>query len=202
MEQLDNNCASAGQAESLIDGANALLKLYITKSSREEYLGPVVELICRWSGCRCAGIRVLDNYGNAPFGSYVGYSREFWESENRLALDKDQCICIRLMQGRSDPQDLPAMTAGGSFRCDNIANFLSALSEEKRERFMGMCLQSGFTSLAVIPIRFKDTIIGVIHLADEKEGMVPLKMVEFIESTSLHIGEAIHGFSTEEELMK
>jgi len=202
MEQLDNNCASAEQAESLIDAANALLKLYVAKSSREEYLGSVVELICRWSGCRCAGIRVLDNYGNAPFGSYVGYSQEFWESENWLSLDKDQCICIRVMQGKADPQDLPAMTAGGSFRCDNIANFFSALSQEKRDRFRGMCLQSGFTSLAVIPIRFKDTIIGIIHIADEKEGMVPLKMVELIESTSLHIGEAIHGFSTEKELMK
>jgi PAS domain S-box-containing protein len=202
MEQLDNNCVSPGQAESLIDAANALLNLYITKSSREKYLGSVIELICQWSGCRCAGIRVLDNYGNTPFGSYVGYSQEFLESENWLSLDKDQCICIRVMLGAADPQDLPAMTAGGSFRCDNIADFFSALSEEKRERFRGMCLRNGFTSLAVIPIRFKDTIIGVIHLADEKEGMVPLTMVEFIESTSLHIGEAIHGFSTEEELMK
>jgi PAS domain S-box-containing protein len=202
MEQLDNNCDSSGQAGSLIDAANALLKLYITKSSREKYLGSVIELICRWSGCRCAGIRVSDNYGNTPFGSYVGYSQEFLESENWLSLDKDQCICIRVMLGTADPQDLPAMTAGGSFRCDNIANFFSALSEEKRDRFRGMCLRSGFTSLAVIPIRFKNTIIGIIHLADEKEGMVPLKMVEFIESTSLHIGEAIHGFSTEEELMK
>ena len=202
MEQLDNNGASFEQAESLIDAANALLKLYIIKSTREEYLDSVVELICRWSGCRCVGIRALDNYGNIPFESYVGYSREFRESENRLSLDKDQCVCIRVMQGKPEPQDLPAMTAGGSFRCHNITNFLSALSEEKRDRFRGMCLQNGFTSLAVIPIRFKNTVIGAIHLADEKEGMVPLKMVEFIESISLHIGEAVHGFSAEEELMK
>lgn len=202
MEQLDSNSSSSEQAESLKDAANALLKLYITKSSREEYLGSVAKLICRWSGCRCAGIRVLDNYGNIPFRSSVGYSQEFLESENLLSLNKDQCICTRLMLGNSDPQDWPVMTAEGSFRYNNTAKFFSALSEEERERFRGMCFQNGFTSLAAIPIRFKGTIIGVIHIADEREGMVPLKTVEFIESTSFRIGEAIHGFFTEKELMK
>jgi PAS domain S-box-containing protein len=45
-------------------------------------------------------------------------------------------------------------------------------------------------------------VIGAIHLADEREGKVPLKTVEFIESISPLIGEAVHRFSTEEELMK
>ena len=45
-------------------------------------------------------------------------------------------------------------------------------------------------------------MIGAIHVADEKEGMVPLKTVEFIESISPLIGEAVHRFSTEEELVK
>jgi PAS domain S-box-containing protein len=45
-------------------------------------------------------------------------------------------------------------------------------------------------------------VIGAIHIADEQEGMVPLKTVEFIESISPLIGEAVHRFSTEEELMK
>jgi PAS domain S-box-containing protein len=45
-------------------------------------------------------------------------------------------------------------------------------------------------------------VIGAIHVADEKEGMIALKTVEFIESISPLIGEAVYRFSTEEELMK
>lgn len=80
--------------------------------------------------------------------------------------------------------------------------FFSELSEEEKERFRGVCLQSGFASLAIIPIRYQENVIGAVHLADEKEGMVPLKTVEFIESISPLIGEAVHRFSTEEELLK
>ena len=190
------------QAESFIRATNSLLKLYIKKSSRKEYLDSVVDLIRNWSGCRCVGIRVLDAYGNIPFESYVGYSHEFWESENWLSLNAHQCACTRVIQGKPQPQDLPAMTQGGSFRCDNTKKFFGALSEEKEEIFRGVCLQSGFTSLAVIPIRLKGAVIGAVHLADEKEGRVPLKVVEFIESISPLIGDAVHGFSTEEELIK
>lgn len=55
---------------------------------------------------------------------------------------------------------------------------------------------------AVVPIRYHEQIFGAIHLADKKEGVVPLKLVEFLESISPLIGEAISKFFTEEELKK
>ena len=189
-------------AESCIHATNALLKLYIRKSSRKEYLDSVMELIHDWSNCNCVGIRVLNTYGNVPFESYIGHSKKFWDSENWLSVKEDQCACIRVIQGKPEPQDLPAKTPGGSFRLNNANEFFSALPEEEMGRFRGVCLQSGFKSIAIIPIRYQESVIGAIHVADEKEGMVPLKTVEFIESISPLIGEAVHRFSTEEELMK
>jgi signal transduction histidine kinase len=148
------------------------------------------------------GIRVLNTYGNIPFESYIGYSKKFWDSENWLSVQEDQCACIRVIQGKPELQDLPAMTPEGSFRLNNANEFFSALSEEEIGRFRGVCLQSGFKSIAIIPIRYQESVIGAIHVADEKEGMVPLKTVEFIESISPFIGEAVHRFFTEEELVK
>lgn len=63
-------------------------------------------------------------------------------------------------------------------------------------------MRNGFTSLAIIPIRYRGQVLGAIHIADEREGMTPLNVVEFIESISPLIGEAIHRFNIEEELRR
>jgi diguanylate cyclase (GGDEF)-like protein/PAS domain S-box-containing protein len=181
---------------------NTLLRLFAQTSSRKEYLDAVVELIRSWSGCRCVGIRMLNEYGNIPYESYVGFSQKFWESENYLSVKQDQCVCIRVILGKPDPQDASAMTPSGSFRCDNTIKFVAELSEEERSRFRGVCPRSGFASLAVTPISYHEIILGAIHLADEREGKVPLKIVEFIESMAPLIGEAIYRFSLEEEIKK
>ncbi|MEM4188588.1 MAG: PAS domain-containing protein, partial [Candidatus Hadarchaeum sp.] len=74
------------EAQKQIEATNALLSLFLRMSSRKEFLDRVVELLQDWSGCRCAGIRVVDRQGNIPYDSYRGFSREFWESENFLSI--------------------------------------------------------------------------------------------------------------------
>ena len=61
-------------------------------------------------------------------------------------------------------------------------------------------MQNGFRSLAVVPVRCRDRVLGAIHLADEREGCVPASFVQLLESMTPLIGEAIHRFSVEEQL--
>ncbi len=63
-------------------------------------------------------------------------------------------------------------------------------------------MKFGFASLALVPIRYREEVIGVIHLADLRPGQFPRAMVEFMESMTPLIGEAIHRFQTEAELAK
>ncbi len=63
------------------EATNSLLNLFVKKPTRKEYLDSVIELIQLWSGCRCVGVRVLDERDYIPYESYVGFSQEFWESE-------------------------------------------------------------------------------------------------------------------------
>jgi signal transduction histidine kinase len=55
--------------------------------------------------------------------------------------------------------------------------------------------------VAVIPIRSKDKIVGAIHLADEREEMVPLKMVKLVESLGALIGEGLQRLDMESDLI-
>jgi PAS domain S-box-containing protein len=188
------------EAQTRAEAINSLLNLFVRKSRRKKYLDSVIELIQPWSGCRCVGIRILNEKDYVPYESYVGFDREFWESENLLSIKYDQCACIRVVTGNPDPQDKPVMTPVGSFRCENTFEFVGSLSEEEKARFRGVCIKNGFKSVAIVPIRYGERILGVIHLADEGEGKVTLNRVQFIESMAPLIGEAVIRFNLEEEL--
>ncbi len=185
--------------EQRILASNRLLQLLGTAASRREYLDEVVKLVSDWSGCRCVGIRVVDDNGMVPYESYVGFSREFWELESCLILGRDQCACTRVIARRPDPQDVPAMTAFGSFCCGNTITFAAALTGKDRTRYRGACERSGFMSVAVVPVSYKDRVIAAVHLADEEVGMVPRSIIEFFETMTPLIGEAIHKFDSEAE---
>lgn len=187
------------ELEIQIHATNQLLNLFTQKTSRKDYLDAVAHLIRGWSNCRCVGIRTLNEQRQIPYESHIGFSEEFLKLENRLSIEQDQCVCIRTIQGNFDPQEGSAITSAGSFHCNNTSKFVSSLSEDERVRYRGACMETGFMTVAVIPIRYHDEMIGAIHLADERQDMAPLKAVEFIETMSPLIGEAIHRFNLESE---
>ena len=136
-----------------------------------------------------------------PYDSYTGFSEEFMRKENMISLDSDACACIRVINGKFEPQDAPAITPNGSFRLEDSIQFADQLTEKELSRFRGNCIRTGYASIAVIPIRYRDQPLGAIHLADEKQNMVPLDAIQFLESMAAPlIGEAIYRFSAEEEL--
>jgi PAS domain S-box-containing protein len=180
---------------------NKLLKLYAEAFSRKKYLDEAVEIIRSWSGCRNVGVRETDREGNIPYTACAGFDDGFIASESRVSLTRDHCACTRVVAGERDPLDASALTPNGSLYYNNAAAFVDNLSPDEK-RFRGVCHRSGFASIAVIPIRYRDMVLGAIHLADDRPGMVPLQAVEFIEYLAFIIGEALYRFSIEEEQVR
>ncbi len=196
-----NDVTNRIKAENRIKATNNLLSLFVTKSTRKEYLDSVIDLLHEWTECNCIGIRTLDKRGNIPYESYRGFSQDFWQQENWISV-KNQCTCTRVVLQKPDPQDMKMMTPNGSFRCNNTEEFAGQLTEKELSRYRGLCIRTGFKSIAIIPIQYKETVLGAFHIADRREGMVPLEKIEFIESISPLVGEAILRFSAEEELLR
>ncbi len=189
-------------AEKRSNFTNALLKLFAQKTSLKEYLDSVLQVIQDWTGCHALGIRVVDADQRVPYGSFRGFSADFLALEGNLSLASDNCICLRAIARKFEAQDCSILTAGGSFRCDNGPAFVNGMSAEKQAGYRGHCIKFGFTSLTVIPVTYRDRILGVIHLADPREAFFKPSTVEFLESISPLIGEAIQRFHAEEELAK
>jgi PAS domain S-box-containing protein len=176
---------------------NVLLELFAQKTSRKEYLDAVVNTIHEWSGYECVGIRLTNQDGFIPYESHIGFNDEFLFSENALSLKTDICICIRAVTETLEPRNLPVITPKGSFRCDNAHEFFTQLTEQEKIRYHDNCFKYGFLSLVVVPIRYRDKVLGVIHLADRQPNKLPPETVEFLENMAMLIGEAVHRFDIE-----
>ena len=198
--ELTDEITARRRTENLTRITNVLLELFAKKSTRKEYLDSVVKAIHDWSGCECVGIRLTNDEEYIPYESHIGFSDEFLAMENMLCLKTDACACIRVISQSPEPQDTPVMTSKGSFLCDNTFKFVDSLPAKVRRRYRGNCMRFGFASVAVIPIRYRDKILGAIHLADKKENKMPAETVEFLENMAMLIGEAVHRFDIESEM--
>ncbi|MEW6601856.1 MAG: response regulator [Nitrospirota bacterium] len=188
------------QTEAHLKTTTDLLMLFPHSYSRKEYLDAVVKIIQSWTCCCSVGIRVLNESGEVPYESHTGYPDKFWESENSLSIGRDHCICLRVFTNNFDPQDMPAVTPAGSFFCNNTFSFITNMYPAEKARYRGICVHEGYASVSIIPVRFMGRTIAAIHIAERREGMVPIRMVQSIESMTPLIGEALHRFQMEEEL--
>jgi PAS domain S-box-containing protein len=199
-DELELEIAERNASEVRIRVTNDLLQLFTRTFSLKEYLDVVVELIQSWSGCSRVGIRINDDTGHEPCVSSAGFEPDFLASESMLSLLADHCASTSSIAGTPEPQDFSTILPDGSFYTNNSMKYLEVLTGEQKKKFRDFCVESDFTSLAIIPVRYRKQVLGAIHLADKREGMVPLKNVEFLEQMAFIIGEAIYRFGMERDL--
>lgn len=196
------NALSSGERRKHRDLRDGLMRLFVETSSKKEFLDGAARLIRDWCGCDCVGIRAVDEWENIPYVSYIGFSPEFIESECWLSLKEDHCACIRIISGNPEPQDASAITEGGSFCTSDSVRFLDTLTEEEKTRYRGVCISTGYRSIAIIPIRYAEKVLGAIHLTALKENAFAPGTVEFIESIAPLVGESVYRFHVEEKLQR
>lgn len=201
-EELRRKIKQHEEMEVYVQANFAFMRLMNEADSRQEYLDGVVRELRALSRCRHVGIKVLNRRGRLPYESTLGFDEEFLRVENRLSLSNDNCICTRLIKGTCLPQDKPCITPKGSFRCGNMFDFLAGLSADERTQYRGVCTRRGYASLAIVPLSYRGMEIGAIHLADEREGVVTLRLIETIESFAPLIGEALTRFDIREKLQQ
>ena len=169
------------RAEDLVRAANALLSLLPEKSNRKDYMDAVVDLLRNWTGCRCAGIRGVDEQGRIPYEAYAGFSRGVLEPGER-AHSPPRPMCLHAgYPGQASATRRCGDDAGRIVCLWPAFRICQAFSGNDASQFRGICITSGFESLALIPLRHQGQILGLIHLADEAPDRLPPRMVEFLD---------------------
>ena len=165
------------------------------------------------TGCDAVGIRLQDG-DDFPYFAQQGFSDEFLLTENTIigravdggvCQDKDgnvslECICGLVISGKTDPAN-PLFTGGGSFWTNDSLRLLEIPpGEDPRLHPRNQCIHHGYASVALVPIRDKDRVVGLIQLNDRRKGRFTLEAVELLEGIASYIGAALLRKQAEEAL--
>jgi PAS domain S-box-containing protein len=175
------------------------LELTAQATDRQALLKAYVQLVQSYLQCDAVGIRIRDDAGHIPYRVHVGFSRDFCESESLLSLHTDRCLCTMVMKGTVAP-DRACVTDKGSFYTDGASLFLAMLPSEDMGMTRNACHAHGYESVALIPIVINDHIEGLVHIADRRKNIFPLRMVETLENSSTRLGMAFQRLQLQEEL--
>lgn len=165
----------------------------------EQLLQGVSAEIKNYTRCAAVGIRVVGEDGKIPYQVCQGFSQEFFELESPLCTNNDVCMCVNVIKGVTDPK-LPFYTENGSFYLNRTTHFAASASPENKGKTRNVCNKFGYESVALVPLRVGSQMLGLIHLADFQEDMVPLRLVEELEKVGMRLGEALRRLQAEENI--
>jgi len=159
------------------------------------------------------GIRLQEG-NDFPYIAQNGFSDDFMRTENSLFMltedgnickDKDgnamlECTCGMVISGKTNSENT-LFTAAGSFWTNDSLKILDILPEnDPRNNPRNQCIHRGYASMALVPIRNKERIIGLIQLNDRRKGRFTLETIELLEGIASHIGAALMRKKAEEDL--
>jgi len=155
----------------------------------------VMSNIKRIAGCEAIGIR-LHHDEDYPYYVYEGFPENFIMKENSLCVRHENgcflaCMCGYVISGKFDPS-LSFFTDQGSFCSNETSSLPSCKAEEEwLSDSRGTCISCGYESVALIPIKSKGRIVGLIQLNDKRKNMFTEDLIDYMEMIGEHIGLAV-----------
>lgn len=194
---------AAGKRQRLAAG---ILELLNVAEDHPDVIGRIVTLIREETGLKSVEIHMKSGGTTASAtaeragGASSDPSDRCRFGRNRPPGFPASRLCRRVMNGEIDPA-LPIVSNAGSLMVNSAAEFRKAaklLNPGGPDRSSG--LPSAVESLALIPLRSGDTIVGLLQLSDRRKGMFSEERIEFFEGVGASVGIAIDRFQTREAL--
>ena len=201
--------------ERLLSIPSELLEILTAPTPARDVADGIVTALKTATGFDAVGIRLQEGE-DYPFVGALGYSDEFLEAESTLAgrypdgglcRDEDgnvslECTCGLVVSGQTDPAN-PLFTPGGSAWTNDSLSFLDAPPEDDpRLNPRNRCIHVGFRSIALVPLRAGEEILGLLHFGDRRTDRFTPESISFFEGLGASIGVALAGRRAEEEIRR
>ena len=200
-------------AEDYTNMSNDVLKILNDAGTLQDSMRRIVAVLKERTGFDAVGIRLQDGE-DFPYFVSDGFSKDFLRTENSL-FDRDadggvcrdssgrpslECTCGLVIAGKTET-DNHLFTPGGSFWTNDSPVLLGIpLEEDPRLNPRNKCIHSGYVSVALVPVRSRDRIVGMIQLNDRRGGCFTAERVALLENLAAHVGEALLRLRAEELL--
>lgn len=207
------NHKEAEKSERRRELAIDVLTILSHSENKKSTIRSILEAIKEFTGLEAIGIRLSEG-DDFPYYETSGFPGSFLEVENYLcSYSKDrellhdeqgrpvlECICGNILRGRADPSKY-FFTEGGSFWHNSTTQLLATTTVEDRQAgTRNYCNTVGYESVAIVPLRSDEEIIGLIHLVDHRKDMFTLDMIEFFEEIGTSIGIVLAHRKAEQQL--
>lgn len=200
------------QLERLQYLSNEILNVLNSNINLRDMISNILAVIKEKTGFSAIGIR-LEEGEDYPYFAQEGFSNDFLSEEDSLLVrnkesvicrdDKGnpilECTCGMVISGKQNP----LLTNGGTYWTNNSYPLLKLPANmDSRINPRNNCVLNGYGSIALIPIRKNENIIGLLQLNDKKENAFNEDMIVHFESICKMLGVALMRKHAEEMLIK
>ncbi len=197
------------QQERYVEILHEVLKVLNESQGLKDAAAKIVTLLKNRGGFDAVGMR-LQEREDFPYLYQDGFPEDFLLTENTLVAraadgglcrDKDgkvclECTCGLVISGKPSP----ILTKGGSFWTNDSFPLLDLPAErDPRLHPRNNCFHKNYASLALVPIRGKAGIVGLLQLNSHKKGCFTEGIIAQLENMAASIGEALMRKRAEEE---
>jgi len=200
----------AADRESL---AREVLNLLNRPEDETDAIRDILLRVKKSQGFEAVGIRLKDG-DDFPYFQTDGFPDHFVKVERYLCVRDGEgkivcdvqgnpvleCMCGNIIRGRTNDA-LPFFSEGGSFWTNSTTDLLALTTEKDRLACTrNRCNEEGYESVALIPLRSGDEVIGLLQINDRRRNQFTLEMIRFFEGLGLSIGIALSRKRAVEEL--
>jgi two-component system cell cycle sensor histidine kinase/response regulator CckA len=140
-----------------------------------------------------------------PYYETTGFSDDFVKLERTLCARDEagdlvrapqgtpilECMCGNILCGRPVP-GIPHFTQDGSFWCNHRTDLLALSTEqEPKVSYRNRCYGMGYESVALIPLRIGNEIIGLLQINDHRPNRFTPELLHYLEGLSASIAIAL-----------
>jgi len=193
--------------------AGQILRCLNRESVGKDLIRDFLKLIKKAIGFDAVAIRHREG-SDFPYLEVDGFSDDFVKSENYLCchdengeLMRDEkgrpviaCMCGTVLSGFADPA-LPFFTEAGSFWTNSNTELMENIPPKiSQNPLRNRCKEEGYESVALIPLRCGQEIIGLLQLNDSRRGRFTPEMIRLFEEIGASIGIGIARMRIEHQL--
>jgi PAS domain S-box-containing protein len=186
------------QSETLEKLSSQILDRLNKSGKRINQIRDILFLIKQSNEYEAVGIRIKDG-NHYPYYETNGFPANFIKKANHLCTNERnkksknqiyECMCGRVINLKTD-SSLPFFSKNGSFWTNNLSKLLHKNPNNIKKTFTRKnCVNGGYQSIALIPIRTDNEIIGLIQINDKRKDMLSNAIIRTLEGIGSSIGIA------------
>jgi PAS domain S-box-containing protein len=190
-----------------------LLRLMNSSTDTHELLKTIILFLKHWSECEAVGIHLKEG-DDFPYYEASGFPERFLRTESCLCVYRSdgsikrdelgnpllECMCRNVICYRFDPSK-SFFTPQGSFWTNSTTHLLENISEaDHQARTRNRCNGEVYESVALIPLRSGQQMIGLIQLNDQQKGRFTQERIELYERLADNIANFLSKKQVEKAL--